>query len=475
MALTRRAVVGGALALVAGCSVRPQAAPSSSSAEGPRPIPQPSNVHALLGGAEFYIAHRGSGDNWPEHTLEAYTNSLRAGAHAVEISVRRTKDNVLICHHDADLRRTSGVTGTIADMTWEQLSKVKVDAQAWLGPAASPRPLSRLVDVLESLPQGCLAFVEDKDGTSTKQLLDLLDEQPNSLGRFVWKQWGNASQHLAAQERGYVSWGYFGTKELAQLKENGADFDAIGVEVRAEDLFITSALSVGRPLIAWEVHRRSDRDRLRNLGVQGMMCSNIPYVMSASASADKDSFKSGLRAAGDLPYIADRAWSQQPIINPDGATITIDQATDQGSYLLGSIGPVAGSSYTLEAKLSFTKIDARLRAGLAICCSADNAYSPLQGNAVGAYQVALAADGTITLGEHASGWSAPRTLASIQTAPVSPGDPVELVIDVDPQRITIRRGGHPQEQTVRSLNHRGGYVHLWTAGGVASFSDVSAT
>ena len=46
------------------------------------------------------IAHRGFADNCRENTLESYRRAIEVGADAIELDVRKTKDNVFILFHD---------------------------------------------------------------------------------------------------------------------------------------------------------------------------------------------------------------------------------------------------------------------------------------------------------------------------------------------------------------------------------------
>ncbi len=49
------------------------------------------------------IAHRGASAHHPENTIEAFTGAAERGADWIEIDVRRTRDGVLVIHHDAHL------------------------------------------------------------------------------------------------------------------------------------------------------------------------------------------------------------------------------------------------------------------------------------------------------------------------------------------------------------------------------------
>lgn len=49
------------------------------------------------------VGHRGASATHPENTLAAFTAAKDAGADGIELDVRRTKDDVLVVHHDAHL------------------------------------------------------------------------------------------------------------------------------------------------------------------------------------------------------------------------------------------------------------------------------------------------------------------------------------------------------------------------------------
>jgi glycerophosphoryl diester phosphodiesterase len=68
------------------------------------------------------VAHRGASARFPENTLESFRGALDAGAHAVELDVRLTRDNVPVVLHDADLSRTTSGNGLVHELS---LSEVK--------------------------------------------------------------------------------------------------------------------------------------------------------------------------------------------------------------------------------------------------------------------------------------------------------------------------------------------------------------
>ena len=134
--IARRQFLGfaaaGAVLGVTGCSACPGNPAASGATPRPRPaiVPAasaakefvtagavaapgdtgPFTVASLLAAPSFFVAHRGSGDNWPEHTMRAYKGSAAAGLKAIEVSVSATSDGVLVCHHDLNTQRVTGIT-----------------------------------------------------------------------------------------------------------------------------------------------------------------------------------------------------------------------------------------------------------------------------------------------------------------------------------------------------------------------------
>jgi len=69
------------------------------------------------------IAHRGSNETEPEHSLAAYRRAIAEGADAVECDVRLTADGTLVCVHDRRVDRTSNGRGAVSGMPVEHLRR----------------------------------------------------------------------------------------------------------------------------------------------------------------------------------------------------------------------------------------------------------------------------------------------------------------------------------------------------------------
>ncbi|MDO4355657.1 MAG: Ig-like domain-containing protein [Clostridia bacterium] len=73
------------------------------------------------------VAHRGGGGNWPENTLEAFSNAESTGADAVEFDVHTTADGVQVIFHDSIVTDDDGNQHAITDYTIAELREIKPD------------------------------------------------------------------------------------------------------------------------------------------------------------------------------------------------------------------------------------------------------------------------------------------------------------------------------------------------------------
>ncbi len=69
------------------------------------------------------IGHRGARHIVTENTVESVRLAMKSGLDAVEFDVRLTKDNVLVCHHDKDLKAIYNLDIKIKDHNFEVLRK----------------------------------------------------------------------------------------------------------------------------------------------------------------------------------------------------------------------------------------------------------------------------------------------------------------------------------------------------------------
>ena len=78
---------------------------------------------AVAGRFPEVVAHRGSNEDEPEHSLASYLQAVEDGADAVECDVRLTADGTLVCVHDRRIDRTSSGQGSVSALTLGELMR----------------------------------------------------------------------------------------------------------------------------------------------------------------------------------------------------------------------------------------------------------------------------------------------------------------------------------------------------------------
>lgn len=216
------------------------------------------------------LGHRGSPREARENTLESFRVALQAGLDGVELDVQRTRDGVLVIHHDFDLE---GVA--ISRLIWPELA-----ARApWL-----PR-LEEVFELYEEFPQARLN-------------LELKSQPPVSDGRE-----SDLARALAAwpqRDRVWIS--SFDPLALIRLGKAGVDVPLALLYTQPEMLELLPCLPVGgvHPhfslleaervqefkakglfVVTWTVNDRETAGRLFGWGVDGVI-GDLPQELLAS-------------------------------------------------------------------------------------------------------------------------------------------------------------------------------------------------
>lgn len=93
-------------------------------------------------------AHRGSSINYPENSLIAFRAAIRDGADYIELDVHETKDGVLVISHDANLKRLTGISKNISDVTYDEIKDIDFGINKWS--SYSGLSITTLEDVLKT-------------------------------------------------------------------------------------------------------------------------------------------------------------------------------------------------------------------------------------------------------------------------------------------------------------------------------------
>lgn len=111
------------------------------------------------------VAHRGQMEHYPENTLVALEAALECGARYIEFDVQSTADGQLVIFHDTELKRTTGISGNLFEMSLEDIENIPAHEPARFSLAFFNQHIPRLSDVVRLLQHypKATAFVEIKE------------------------------------------------------------------------------------------------------------------------------------------------------------------------------------------------------------------------------------------------------------------------------------------------------------------------
>jgi glycerophosphoryl diester phosphodiesterase len=113
------------------------------------------------------IGHRGARAYAPENTLTSFKKALEIGVDAVELDVRKTKDNQLVVIHDADVKRTTDGEGLVSELTLKEIKSFSAEGEKIL----------TLDETLEFLDKKVKVFVELKETGVEEQVLSIVHKK----------------------------------------------------------------------------------------------------------------------------------------------------------------------------------------------------------------------------------------------------------------------------------------------------------
>ena len=111
------------------------------------------------------IGHRGARAYAPENTLASFKKALEIGVDAIELDVRKTKDNQIIVIHDEDVKRTTNGEGLVVSLRLKKSKSLD---------AGDGEKIPTLDETLDFLDKKVKVFVELKEAGIEKQVLSIV-------------------------------------------------------------------------------------------------------------------------------------------------------------------------------------------------------------------------------------------------------------------------------------------------------------
>ncbi len=426
-------------------------------------------------GERYFVAHRGSGDVFPEHSLEAYEGAIGFGAKALEISVVQTSDGVLICQHDLSFDRTTNLKGLVKAQPSSVLLDGRIDIP-WLGPKwqdeGRPR-IPRLDNVLRKIGKRAVLFIEPKDDGAFPGIMRLVKEQ--ELQSSVMLKLHHRTQRIPeVRKAGMSVFCYIGDADelveplISQVAEKlDPERDVLAVPAFDDidpisDDKLQLALDTGLPVWVFPVHRRWQAEHFHSRGVHGIITSSFGYVSRSVLPVRSPGWGTGGISGGQMTRFPDSG--AYALEWPEPGVITLAAQRRQAFLTLGDLAPLehATGPYSVSLEIRVDKPPTDVLSNFTLCFGhdTDKYYKHRQGTQNG-YHAILRMDGTLEIRVHEAGSDGGEEIAKTIPGPLlTVGTWIPLQLDVDTEHITWTRQDSGATTTGKHSKYRGDYIHI---------------
>ena len=238
------------------------------------------------------IGHRGASDDAPENTISSIKEAFMQGADGVEVDVRLTKDERVVCIHDKNTIRTTGLSLEVKNTNYRELKNL--DAGSWKGAAWKDELIPSLEEVLKEVPINKEIFIEIKTSLEIIDPLISLVLSSKIMQKNITMISFNAEvikeiklrlpevtcNLLTAFDPSYNE------KDLPQLLKK-IDADGVGVQNHAKLTkdFIEKIKNINKDVHVWTVNEGEKAKKYSLLGLSSITTNkprHIKYFLSAS-------------------------------------------------------------------------------------------------------------------------------------------------------------------------------------------------
>lgn len=241
------------------------------------------------GGLPLAMAHRGgalTGANAGiENSMVAFAAAVALGYRYVETDVHATSDGVVVAFHDATLNRVTDLTGSVADIPYEQVRRALIGGREAV-------PL--LSEILTSWPD-LRVNIDCKGRTAIEPLADVI-AQHRAWDRVCvasFSPWRLSRLRAVCGPRVATSYTPLGVGALALLPTNRLRWLTTGHTAVAAQVpssagplpivtraFVDRAHTLRKQVHVWTVDDPAEMTRLLDLGVDGIITDRTDLLRS---------------------------------------------------------------------------------------------------------------------------------------------------------------------------------------------------
>jgi glycerophosphoryl diester phosphodiesterase len=221
------------------------------------------------------IGHRGARAYAPENTLASFKKALEIGVDAIELDVRRTKDNQLIVIHDADIKRTTNGEGLVSELTLKEIKGFSTE---------KGEKIPTLQEALDFLDKKVKVFVELKETGIEEQTLSIVHEKNLVKNVVIISFLEDALKKVRALNKDI---------ETGLLYANYKNPIKAALELKANYLLalyrfthtanVEKAHENGLKIVVWTINKPEEVEKYAKKGVDGIASDKPDILIRASA------------------------------------------------------------------------------------------------------------------------------------------------------------------------------------------------
>lgn len=216
-------------------------------------------------------AHRGDTQSAAENSLQAVRSSVEQGVDAVEIDVQLTKDGVVVLHHDYNLRRMTGESRRVNELTYEEVARLSLGNRA--NQLEEIERIPMLAEVLAEVQGKAKLIIDLKPygpgGELAVQVVSLI-EQFDMVQDCYIQSFDRQTLQQIRQLNPDIKIGQIISFAIGDLSQLDVDFYTVEQVMLTEQL-VKSAHKKGREVWVWTVNSERNLKEVLKFEIDGII------------------------------------------------------------------------------------------------------------------------------------------------------------------------------------------------------------
>lgn len=232
-------------------------------------------------------AHRGSSQEAPENSISALKQSISDGADYMELDVRLTSDGEVVVFHDGSLKRMTGISNSIENMTFNEVREVN------LGRYCSDKYDGEKIPTLKEMLRGARNKIKlnielktvNKDETLPLKVVELIKEF-NMEDQIVVQSQDYDSLQVVKDNDPLISVGFILTLGFGDYSKLNVDFVSVEYQMLKKDL-VYSMHALGKEVYVWTLNDKKKIENAIKLGADNIITDSVKTSQQVSSTVNR--------------------------------------------------------------------------------------------------------------------------------------------------------------------------------------------